>query len=190
MSSTRRKTFVAREDLLVRMGSIAKRKGFSLYETVNEVFELVIQAEDMGIDLRKLFAEKGMLNKARQAGFILGLESLWYDMAEFSYRRARDATLKNWFDAGVWLAKRYIKDDVRDPFEAFRGDIQTFMWNAPEFSMDQKEKTVSVRIISPRFSEPYSSMLAAFLQGSLETFGWRIATKDVGKGAIRLEAMR
>lgn len=88
MSSTRRKTFVAREDLLARMGSIAKRKGFSLYDTVNEIFELVIQAEDMGIDLRKLFAEKGMLNKARQAGFILRLESLWYDMAEFSYRRA------------------------------------------------------------------------------------------------------
>lgn len=41
----RRKTFVAREDLLDSLAKIAEQKGYSLYAFVNEVFELVLKAE-------------------------------------------------------------------------------------------------------------------------------------------------
>jgi hypothetical protein len=41
MDRARRKTFVAKEDLINRLSVIAREKGFSLYDTVNEVFNFI-----------------------------------------------------------------------------------------------------------------------------------------------------
>jgi len=186
----KRKTFVAREDLMKSISKIAKRRGYSLYDIVNEVFELTIKAEDAGVNLRNAIEEQGVLTTAKEAGFILCQESLCYDMAEFAYKKAKTKTLKSWFNAGVWLAKRYVTSEIEDPFEAFKRDLEAFTWNAPEFNMEKTEKEVSVRIISPRFPESYTLLYQSFLKGILETFGYKIVDKEVTRGGIRLKAIR
>jgi len=118
------------------------------------------------------------------------LESLWYEMAELAYEKAQSRALKSWFEAGVWLAKRYATSGVEDAFEAFKRDLEAFTWNALEFAMERMEGRVSVRIISPRFTESYTVLLASFLEGALEAFGYKIADKEVSRGAIRLEAFK
>lgn len=186
----RRKTFVAREDLIDRLSEIAKQRGYSLYDTVNEVFELAIEAEATGVNLRRVVEERTILKAAREAGFILGLESLWYGMAELVYQKAKTQALKNWFEAGVWLAKRYVAGEVQDPFAAFKKDLETFTWNVPELAIEKKGKGVSVRMISPRFTESYTVLFTSFLEGALETLGYKTASKEVSRGTIRLEAFR
>ena len=52
MGNEKRKTFVARDDLLSKLNEIAKLNGKSLYETVNEIFELTIHAHSKGIMLK------------------------------------------------------------------------------------------------------------------------------------------
>ncbi len=186
----RRKTFVAREDLIDRLSEIAKQRGYSLYDTVNEVFELAIEAEATGVNLRRVVEERTILKAAREAGFILGLESLWYGMAELVYQKAKTQALKSWFEAGVWLAKRYVAGEVQDPFAAFKKDLETFTWNVPELAIEKKGKGVSVRMISPRFTESYTVLFTSFLEGALETLGYKTASKEVSRGTIRLEAFR
>jgi hypothetical protein len=56
--------------------------------------------------------------------------------------------------------------------------------------MERMEGRVSVRIISPRFTESYTVLLASFLEGALEAFGYKITDKEVSRGAIRLEALQ
>ena len=180
----------AREDLMKRISEMAKQRGHSLYEMVNEVFELTIKAEDSGVNLRNAVEERGVLKAAKEAGFILCQESLWYDMAELAYKKAKAKTLKSWFNAGVWLAKRYVTSEIEDPFEAFKRDLEAFTWNAPEFNIEKTEKEVSVRIISPRFPESYTLLYQAFLKGILETFGYKIVDKDVTSGGILLKARK
>jgi hypothetical protein len=189
-SKVRRKTFVAKEDLINRLSEIAKQRGYSLYDTVNEVLELAIKAEETGVDLRRVVKEGDVLKVAREVGFILGLESLWYDMAELAYERARSRALKIWFEAGVWLAKRYVTGEVEDPFAAFKRVLDALTWNAPEFIIERAGNEVSVRIISPRFLESYTVLFASFIEGALETFGYKIAHREVSRGVIRLEAVR
>jgi len=186
----KRKTFVAREDLTKRISEMAKRRGYSLYDMVNEVFELTVKAEDSGVNLRKAVEEQGVLKTAKEDGFILCQESLWYDMTELAYKKAKSKTLKSWFNAGVWLAKRYVTSEIEDPFEAFKRDLEAFTWNAPEFNIEKTEKEVSIRIISPRFPESYTLLYQAFLRGALETFGYKIVDKEVAKGGIRLKARK
>jgi len=98
--------------------------------------------------------------------------------------------LKSWFNAGVWLAKRYVTSEIEDSFEGFKRDLEAFTWNAPEFNIEKTEKEVSIRIISPRFPESYTLLYEAFLEGILETFGYKIVDKEVARGNIRLKARK
>jgi len=131
-----------------------------------------------------------LLKDARENGYTLGVESLWYEMSEIAYDKAKKKALQTWFDAGVWLAKRYVTGDTEDPFEVFKNDLKDFTWNVPELEVNKKEDKLSVRIVSPRFPESYTFLFTAFLEGALETFGYKIDGKEVSRGIIYLEATK
>lgn len=65
--SVKRKTLVAREDLTKRISEMAKRRGYSLYDMVNEAFELTVKAEDSGVNLRNAVEEHEVLKTAKEA---------------------------------------------------------------------------------------------------------------------------
>ena len=186
----RRKSFAAREDLLDRMNKIAKMNDLSLYGFVNEVFELTLKANELRVNLRTLIDSRELLKAARENGYTLGLESLWYEMAECAYKKSRKKALQTWFDAGVWLAKRYVTGETSEPIEEFKKDLKDFTWNVPELEVNKEAEKISVRIVSPRFPESYTLLFTSFLEGALETFGYKIDSKEVSRGIISLEAVK
>ena len=190
MPKISRKTFAAREDLIKRAGEVAKKKGFSFYAFMNEILQLTLQAEEMGVSLRSLIEERGLLKAAKEASFVLGLESLWYEMADIACEKAKRKTLNSWVEAGAWLAKRYVSSGVKDPFQAFKSDLQAFTWNVSELDVEENKDAVSIRIISPKFSESYTFLLSAFLESALTTFGYSRFNKDVTRGTIRMKGIR
>lgn len=183
----KRKSFAAREDLLDRMNRAAKHNDLSLYAYVNNVFELTLRANEMGLNFENLLNSRQILNDAQEYGFTLGLESLWYEMADLAYSNAKRRSLQSWFDAGVWLAKRYVTGESSDPFGEFVTDLKDFTWNIPELEVHQGKDKISVRIVSPRLPESYTFLFTSFLEGALETFGYKIENKEVARGIIRLE---
>ena len=185
-----RKTFAAREDLIERASEVAKKRGFSFYAFINEILQLTLQAEELGINLRGLIEERGLLKAAKEAGFILGLENLWYEMVDITCEKAKRRALDCWVESGEWLAKRYISSGVRDPFLAFKCDLEAFTWNASELDVETEKDEVAIRIISPKFSESYTFLLAAFLESALKTFGYARFNRDVTRGTIRIKAKR
>jgi hypothetical protein len=132
-TNIRRKTFVAREDLLNRLVEVAKAQGCSLFELVNDLFQLAIDSEDLNFSLKRVVDERKTLEMAKGSGFILGLESLWYEMADMAYKKDKRTALKSWFDSGVWFATRYLTNDVQSPvLDQFKSDLSSFTWNAPD----------------------------------------------------------
>ncbi|MCX8150584.1 MAG: hypothetical protein N3D85_03670 [Candidatus Bathyarchaeota archaeon] len=188
--SSRRKTFVAREDLMNSLSDIAKQRGHSLYETVNELFELAIEAQNMGLNLKRIVEERALTELARKRGFILALETLWYEMADVAFEEKKRQALKSWSEAGAWFAKRYTTSTVADPLLAFKTDLAFFTWNASELYLEKKGSAVSVRVLSPRFTSSYTYLFASFLEGALQAFGYKITSSEVTKGSIRLQAVR
>ena len=186
----KRKSFAAREDLLEEMNKIAKDNELSLYRFVNEVFELSLKVSELGVSLRELIYSRRLLNDARENGFTLGLESLWYEMAELAYSNNKNKALESWNHAGVWLAKRYATAEIEEPFEQFKKDLQDFTWNVPELDLTKQGERLIVRLVSPRLTEAYTELFTAFLEGAVKTFGYEIETKEISRGIIRLEATR
>ena len=186
----RRKSFAAREDYLNQMNKIAKENDLSLYGLVNRVFALTLRANELGVNLNALVDSRELLKSAKENGFTLGLERLWYEMAELSYAKSEKESLKSWFDTGFWFAKRYVTADTYEPFEAFKNDLKAFTWNVPELKMIKRADGVSVRIMSPRFTEAYTLLFTSFIEGALEAFGYKVDDKEISRGIIRLEAVR
>jgi len=174
---------------LGRISELAKQKGYTLYDMVNEIFELTVKIEHAGVNLWKAAEALGELGAAKKAGFILGPERLWYETAEIAYRNAKNKASDSWSEAGAWLAKLYAASDLQDPLDTLMKDLKSFTWNAPEFEVKKGEGKVSIRIISPRFTEAYTILFASFLEGVLEAFSYKVVGRDVDAGAIRLEAV-
>jgi len=186
----RRKTFVAREDLLSHLAEIAERKGFSLYAFVNNIFELVIKAEDAGLNLKRFLDDYTAVKRAKEAGFILWLERLCYVMADIAYERSRNQAVKEWFEAGMWFAKRYILGFEDKCWEEFVRDLKALLWNVQEFEVEQNGDVVTLRVLSPKFTEAYTHLLNAFLEGCISAFGYVVSFKEVYRGRIFLEAIK
>jgi hypothetical protein len=188
MTSGRRKMLAAREDLADKVSKIASSKGFTIFGMLNNLLELAITAEALGGSLDEAVDNYKIIKAVRNASFTLVLESLLYDTAEIAYQKAKEKTLSTWFDAGVWIGRQYISRGRDEPFAAIRRDLKAFIWNAPEFTMEKTEKDISIRVLSPRFSESYTLLFTRFLEGILDAFGYGVTYKEVGRGNIRLEA--
>lgn len=190
MASSRRKMLAAREDLVDKISKISAEKGFTLFGMINSLLELAIRAEDMGITLEKAVDNYELINNVKNASFTLVLESQLYNTAEIAYERTREKTLKTWFEAGSWIGKQYGTKGLKDPLEAIGRDLKAFSWNIPEFTLEKTGDTISLRVLSPRFSESYTLLFTRFLEGILEAFEYQVTFKELGKGNIRLEGNR
>ncbi|MCL2477425.1 hypothetical protein [Candidatus Bathycorpusculum sp.] len=188
--TVRRKTFVAREDLLDRMSELAKSQGCSLFDLVNDLFELALVADNLNFSLKRVVEERKVLEMAKCAGFVLGLERLWYEMADIAYKTDKAEALKSWRDSGIWFASRYVTGSGSFSFAQFRDDLLVFTWNAPEFDFRLVDGKLFVKVTSPRFTEAYTLFFASFLMGALERFGYQFGVKEISRGIIRLDAVR
>ncbi len=172
------------------MVKVAKAQGCSLYELVNEIFQLAIDSDQLNFSLKRVVEERKTLETAKSAGFVLGVESLWYEMAEIAYKKDKKNALKSWFDSGVWFAARYVTENVQAPVDLFKEDLSAFTWNAPEFELEMLGSKASVKVTSPRFNEAYTFLFASFLLGALEKFGYVPVGQEISRGVIRLDAVR
>ena len=190
MVSGRRKMLAARDDLADKIGKIAQSRGFTVFGMVNDLLDLAIKVDGMGISLREAVEASELAKDVRDASFVLVFESLLYDTVQVAFEEAGEKMLKVWFDAGVWLAQRYIARGVADPLAAYEKDLRVFAWNVPGITVERSGDGVSVRILSPRFSEVYTVLFNRYLEGVLVGCGYEVTFNEVGRGNIRLEAVK
>src|SRR4030042_622856 len=85
--SGRRKMLAARDDLADALGKIAAKRGFTLFGMVNDLLDLAIKVDSMGISLKETVDAYELAKEVRDASFTLVLERLLYDTAEIAYEK-------------------------------------------------------------------------------------------------------
>jgi len=187
LTSGKRKMLAAREDLADKIAKIAEQRGFTLFGMVNDLLELAIEADRVGFSLKDAVDAYELNKETRDASFTLVLESLLYDTADIAYEEASEKTLKTWFDAGTWAARRYIALGAKDPLGAYERELKAFGLNTG-VTITQNGQDVSIRILNPRFSKVYTVLFNSYLEGVLAGSGYAVTFNEVGRGNIRLEA--
>jgi hypothetical protein len=186
--SDSRKMLAAKEDLADQMSAIAAQRGLTLYSLVNELLEVAIKVENMGVSLKEAVDAYELTREAQDASFTLVLESLLYETSDLAYEKANEEARKTWFEAGVWAARRYVARGVKDPLEAYERELRVFGWNISSFALDKTGPKVSIRLVSPRFSKNFTFLFNNYLLGILKGSGYEVTFNEVGRGNIRLEA--
>jgi len=180
LKNTRRKMLAAREDLVDKVSEIARDRG-TLYDYVNETLEEAIRANSLGLLLKEIIDERWVLESAKDAGFTLVSERLWYDLVERAYQHWGKRWMKDlWYETGQWYG-RYYGD-----LNKFRDVIKSIVWDLSEFEITSEDGALIVRCISPKFSPSYSDLFSKFLEGALKVFGYELTGGDVLKGVINL----
>ncbi|MEM1756429.1 MAG: hypothetical protein QW770_00105 [Candidatus Bathyarchaeia archaeon] len=180
LKSVKRKMLAAREDLVERISDIARRRG-TLYDFVNEVLNEAIRADSMGITLREALNEYGLVKMAKDSGFTLVPERLWYDVIEKVGSRSGWAR-KLWYEAGEWYAKFYGSP------EKFADSIKKLFWDVVEFNVSKLEdEGLIVRCLCPKFTVPVAELFSSFLEGAYGVFGFHPVKRETSRGVVYME---
>ncbi|MDI9609616.1 MAG: hypothetical protein QFX34_04975 [Candidatus Verstraetearchaeota archaeon] len=192
MVTEKRKTFVAREDLLRTISEIARENGKSLYETVNEIFESAILFQKTGLKMDKALEDCGKMRAAREAGYILCLENLWSEINEVAYSASRADASSAWRNAGLWFGKKHVAGQPDGCLASMKKELESSLWNVSEFSMkwDAQGERVEIDVIAPRFSRNQSELFASFFEGMLSAIGLCVNHRESGCGFIRVVGRR
>lgn len=185
-ASTRRKMLAADEDIANRVVEMAKRRESTVYQTVNEILEQALRADDMGLFLADVVDEREMLEKAKRMGFTFAIENLLYDVVDMAYSRNKKQVADLWQDAGRWYGK-YFSSKADDGIAAFGEAMGLLNLGNSVFTIERgKGDAVSVSCVGERFTPGFTEVYSLFMEGVFESFGMALVKKENSDGIIRL----
>lgn len=178
MKSSRRKMLAAREDLVDRISEIAKKRG-TLYDFVNEILQEAIRADSLGVSLREVIDERGVLRDARDSGFILVPARLWYDLVDRAYAYLGEDWMRDlWYECGQWYGKYY------GDLDTFSAAVKRLFWDLSEFDLSVEKEYLVVRCIILNSSYSHAYLLGKFIEGALDIYGYELQSEDVSRGVV------
>jgi len=189
MVGVARRTFAAREDLLNRISELARERGYTIYDMVNEALEFAIRAYEEGSSPLKAIEALEELRTMKRLGLVPCFERLWSEMVEMAFKRSREEALRLWSEVGEWLVKLYQASHRDDPLGRLLEDLRRFSWRA-EIEVERGDGWASIRATGPAFTEAHATLFAALLEGALRALGYVVTSKEVGAGFVRLRAVR
>ena len=184
-----RKTFAAREDLLNRISELARERGYTIYDMVNEALEFAIRAYEGGSSPLKAIEALEELRAMKRLGLVPCFERLWHEVVDMAFKRSRQEVLRLWSEAGEWLAKLYEASHRDDPLGRLLEDLRRFTWRA-EVEVERGEGQVSIRAAGPALAEPHATLFATMLESALRALSYEASSKEVGSGFVRLRAVK
>jgi hypothetical protein len=176
----------ADEELANRVVELAKRRGVTVFQTVNEILEQALRVEEEGLRLREIVEERGIIERARRLGFTFTVERLLYMVAELAYERAGEQASQMWLEMGRWYGK-YLTSSGKDNLKVFREALELLTFGPPEFEVKEgRGGQVSVSLVGEMYTHGYLSLLSLFIEGVLDAFGYRVKSREVSKGLMKM----
>ena len=176
----------AREQIANRVAELARRRGTTVFQTVNDILEQAVRVEEMGLSLEEVVDKREALEKARRLGFAFTIERLLYEVVDLANYRAKDDVSEIWMDAGRWYGKYFVSRS-KDGIGEFREAMELLSFGTYEFELrENRDGGISIACVGERFTPAYSGLFSLFIEGVLEAFGYRAVERDVSKSIIRL----
>lgn len=176
----------ADEDLANKIVEIAKRRGLTVYQTVNDLLEQALRVEQMGLMLSDVVDDREMLERAKGMGFTFTIEELLYDVVDVAYSHAKKQLSDMWLDMGRWYGK-YFSGKSEDGVEAFEEAMSLLTLGTSVFNIERGKKGgVSVSCVGERFTPGFTDLYSLFIEGVFDALGFQLVEKENHKGIIRL----
>ncbi|MFB0557616.1 MAG: hypothetical protein ACETVY_00730 [Candidatus Bathyarchaeia archaeon] len=184
--STRRKMLAADEDIANKIVEMAKRREWTVYQTVNEILEQALRADGMGLFLADVVDEREMIEKAKKMGFTFAVENLLYDVVDMAYTKDKKRLSEMWLDVGRWYGK-FFSSRADDGVDAFSEAMSLLTLGNSVFTIERRKgNSVSVSCVGERFTPGFTEVYSLFMEGVFEALGMELVNKENSDGIIRL----
>jgi hypothetical protein len=184
--STRRKMLAADEDIANKIVEMAKRREWTVYQTLNEILEQALRVDGMGLYLADVVDEREMLEKAKKMGFTFTVESLLYDVVDMAYKKDKKRLSDMWLEVGRWYGK-FFSSRSDDGVNAFAEAMNLLALGNSVFKIEKgRGSSVSVSCVSERFTPGFTEVYSLFMEGVFEALGMDLVNKENSDGIIRL----
>jgi len=175
-------------DLATDIMQIANRKGMTVYNYTNEVFEQAIKAESMNRSLGDIVEVFRLLEIERDSGAMFAMKDTYLYMIERLYQQEKEELLKKAYGSGRWYGKYLqMKFNGGEPFDMVEKLLNTCFWDSSEIRIVRNGEKVALNRLSPNDSIEYTEMTARFIEGIVNSFGYDTKNTDVSKGLISFE---
>jgi len=180
----------ADEDTANMVVEMAKRRGATAFQTVNDILEQALRANGMGLVLKEVIDRRGMIEKAREVGFTFTVERLLYEVVDTAYGHAKKQLSKMWLEEGRWYGN-YFANKNGDGLDAFRDAMELLTFGTSDFTVEEDGgDLVSVACVGERFTPGFTDVFSMFIKGVFEALGYKQVAGEVSKGIIRLRFER
>jgi len=173
-------------DLLQDITKVSRSRGETITKFIEDALSQSVKVTAAGYDLKQL----GQFFEVLYAQRILGGAFVPLDVLNF----LTDNALKNdkasletvWFESGKWHGK-YLKERFNDSVQSLEIFLEASRWDLSEVEVKQSNTTTRIRCISAVLTEPATQLLARFIEGIMQGFGYQLHKSDILKGMIVLE---
>lgn len=184
--STRRKMLAADEDIANKIVEMAKRREWTVYQTVNEILEQALRADGMGLFLADVVDEREMIEKAKKMGFTFAVENLLYDVVDMAYTKDKKRLSEMWLEVGRWYGK-FFSSRADDGVDAFTEAMGLLTLGNSVFKIEKgRGNSVSVSCVGEGFTPGFTEVYSLFMEGIFEALGMELVNKENSDGIIRL----
>ena len=108
----------ADEDIANRIVEVAKRRGSTVYQTVNDILEQALRVDSMGLALNDVIDNREKLEKAKNMGLTFTIERLLYEIMDIAHEQVEEKLGDLWLETGRWYGK-YFSSKNSDAVKAF-----------------------------------------------------------------------
>lgn len=173
-------------DLLNEVSKVSDGKGESVGRFVEEALRQSVRASSTGYDLKDIADFFEVMQVQRNlGGTFVPFEILNY-LTGKAFKDEKQEIQTRWYESGRWYG-RYLKERFEDPLQAFKLFLEASRWDLNEVNIKHNAKTIKLRCISTVLTAEATNLLAKFIEGIVESLGFRNVQSDNMRGMILLE---
>jgi len=172
--------------LLEEVAKLSRNRGETITKFVEEALTQTVKVTRAGYDLKQLGQFFEILHAQRiLGGVFVPLEVLNF-LTSVALKDDKSSLANVWFESGKWHGK-YLKERFSDPMAALELFLEASRWDLSEVEVKPSHLTARVRCTSAVLSEEATHLLARFIEGIMQGFGYQLQKSDLLKGMIALE---
>jgi len=182
------KLILLSSDLVDRVKEASVKRGVSLTDFAEESLQQALRSAELGVSITEAVDTYRMVAIQRGAGSMsVPRTSLGYLIEKLNASHVGD--LQNiWNEAGIWYG-RYLMSKMKpeETLSFFEKELQ-LTWNLDEARIEGKDE-ITVKFTSFLMSAEMTDLLLKYIDGVMESLGYRMVERDYlrGMGTLRYQ---
>ncbi|MHA1631788.1 MAG: hypothetical protein ACTSXC_03120 [Candidatus Freyarchaeota archaeon] len=186
-----RKLIAVPGELVRTLNEIANREGKPFHEYTVEALEQAVKANRMGRTLKEIVDFYRVMEVRKASGHVLIPRETLNLLIKKLYPKEGKNLRETWLEAGRWfgkfLAARIHGDEA---VNLFIKTLTESEWELDEVKLEEKGDVLTLRLISFTMPEENTELLMNYVEGAMESLGYKTENKESMRGMITLNLQK